>query len=95
MCWYDVSHLKYKLIYENTNPASASAKAGLGALFKSFAAQYAAQGIRCNVIVPGYIKKDSPDHTPLSNQAMKNITTRIPAARLGLPYEVAHLAEFL
>ena len=64
-------------------------------MFKSFAAQYAAQGVRCNVIVPGYIKKDSPDHTPLSDQAIKNITTRIPAARLGLPYEVAHLAEFL
>jgi len=90
------SFLAHKLkVGENINPASASAKAGLEALFKSFAAQYASKGVRCNVIVPGYIKKDSPAHTPLNKQAMENITNRIPAARLGLPCEVANLAEFL
>jgi len=90
------SFLAHKLkVGDNINPASASAKAGLEALFKSFAAQYASQGVRCNVIVPGYIKKDSPAHIPLSEQSMKNITNRIPAARLGLPNEVANLAEFL
>jgi len=90
------SFLAHKMIVgENINPASASAKAGLEALFKSFAAQYAAQGVRCNVIVPGYIKKDSPEHIPLDDQTMKNITNQIPLARLGTPVEVANLAEFL
>lgn len=79
----------------NVVPASAMAKAGLEALIKSYAAQYAAQGINANIIVPGYIKKNSPEHQPLSPASLENILIRIPAGKLGLPEDVANLADFL
>ncbi|EPJ46707.1 MAG: hypothetical protein OFPII_17980 [Osedax symbiont Rs1] len=90
------SFLAHKMKVGNSiTPASASAKAGLEALVKSYAAQYAASGIRCNAIVPGYIKKDGGKHTPISPDAIAKINARIPAGRLGLPEEVASLAQFL
>ena len=79
----------------STIPASAMAKAGLEAMIKSYAAQYAGQGINANIIVPGYIKKNSPDHKALDEDSMQRIIDRIPAGRLGLPEDVADLAEFL
>ena len=85
---------KYK-VGASIVPASAMAKAALEAMIKSYAAQYAPDNITANIIVPGYIKKNSPDHKPLSNEAMQNIIKRIPAARLGQPNEVADLCEFL
>lgn len=45
--------------------------------------------------VPAYIKKNTPNHQPLSTEAMASITDRIPAKRLGLPAELADLACFL
>jgi NAD(P)-dependent dehydrogenase (short-subunit alcohol dehydrogenase family) len=90
------SFLAHKMkVGENINPASACAKSGLEALLKSFAAQYASAGVRCNAIVPGYIKKNAPNHQPPSAETIAKITARIPAARLGLPAEVADLAYFL
>ena len=90
------SFLAHKMkVGKTITPASATAKAGLEALIKSYAMQYAAVGIRCNAIVPGYIKKDGAQHQPISPEANAQITARIPAARLGLPEEVAALAQFL
>jgi 3-oxoacyl-[acyl-carrier protein] reductase len=76
-------------------PASAAAKAALEALIKSFAAQYAADGLCANVIVPGYIKKNAPNHKPPDEATLNRILARIPAGRLGLPHEVADLVAFL
>ncbi|NRA21539.1 MAG: SDR family oxidoreductase [Oceanospirillaceae bacterium] len=90
------SFLAHKMkVGNNITPASASAKAGLEALIKSYAVQHAAAGIRCNAIVPGYIKKDGDSHRPLSTDALAQINARIPIGRLGLPEEVAALAQFL
>jgi len=90
------SFLAHKFIVGSSIvPASSMAKAALEALIKSYAGQYASQGITANIIVPGYIKKNSPDHKPLSKQSMQNILNRIPASRLGQPDEVADLCQFL
>lgn len=83
------------LLGEMVMPASSAAKAALEAMTKSYAAQYASQGISANSICPGYIKKNSPDHTPPSDETLKRITDRVPMARLGMPLEVAKLASFL
>lgn len=85
---------KFK-VGNNIVPASSMAKAALEALIKSYAAQYAHQQLTANIIVPGYIKKNAPDHQPLSEQSMQTILDRIPAGRLGQPSEVAELCEFL
>lgn len=79
----------------NSVPASAAAKAGLEALVKSLAVHVAEKSITVNCIVPGYIKKNSPDHVDLSDESYKNITSRIPMRRLGQPNEAAALVEFL
>ena len=76
-------------------PASATAKAALEAMLLSFAAENAPDGLCANVIVPGYIKKNAPDHTPPDEATLQRIIDRIPAGRLGLPNEVADLAAFL
>lgn len=90
------SFLAHKMkVGNNVTPAAASAKAGLEALIKSYAVQHAAAGIRCNAIVPGYIKKDGDNHRPLNADALAQINARIPIGRLGLPEEVAALAQFL
>ncbi len=79
----------------NIVPASATAKAALEAMIKSYAAQYAGEGICANIIVPGYIKKNAPSHTPPDEAGLNRILGRIPAGRLGMPDEVAELAAFL
>jgi len=90
------SFLAHKFrVGESVVPASAMAKAGLEALIKSYAAQYAAQGINANIIVPGYIKKNSPEHQPLAQASLDKVLSRIPAGELGLPEDVANLANFL
>jgi NAD(P)-dependent dehydrogenase (short-subunit alcohol dehydrogenase family) len=90
------SFLAHKMkVGASITPATASAKAGLEALIKSYAVEYAHTGIRANAIVPGYIKKDGSQHAGINVEALAKIKARIPAARLGLPEEVAALAQFL
>ncbi len=79
----------------NIVPASATAKAALEAMVKSYAAQYAGEGICANIIVPGYIKKNAPSHVAPDKGGLDRILSRIPAGRLGMPDEVAELAAFL
>jgi 3-oxoacyl-[acyl-carrier protein] reductase len=68
-------------------------KAGLSALTRHLAFQYAAHGVCVNSIAPGSIDTDMPKSmTPDAREALRN---RIPAKRLGLPEEVAACALFL
>lgn len=76
-------------------PASAASKAALEAMVKSLAMQLASNNIPVNAIVPGYIKKDGPNHTQPSADVVNKLVSRIPMGRLGLPDEVAGLIEFL
>jgi NAD(P)-dependent dehydrogenase (short-subunit alcohol dehydrogenase family) len=85
---------KYK-VGEQVFPASAMSKAALESMVKSFAVQYAPDGITANMIVPGYIKKNSPGHKPQSEAGMREILGRIPVGRLGQSSEVAELVSFL
>lgn len=90
------SFLAYKfMVGEQVFPASVMAKAALEGMIKSFAAQYAEVGLTANVIVPGYIKKNAPNHTPPDKAGLQEILDRIPAGRLGRSEEVAELADFL
>ncbi len=76
----------------------AAAKAGVIALTKSAAQEYARQGIRINVLVPGAFRTPMLDHA--MDQAAKgdpeararieeNYLTFIPAGRIGKPEEAA------
>lgn len=90
------SFLAYRFkVGELVFPASAMAKAALEGMIKSCAAQYAQTGLTANSIVPGYIKKNAPNHTPPDQAGLQQILNRIPAGRLGRSAEVAALAAFL
>ncbi len=76
-------------------PAYAASKGAIVQLTKSLAAAWAAEGIRVNVLAPGWIETpftDAPRNDPARNAA---ILARTPMGRWGTPEEVAAAALFL
>jgi 2-keto-3-deoxy-L-fuconate dehydrogenase len=79
--------------------AYGATKAGLIGLTKSVAADYVAQGIRCNAICPGTVQSPSLDQrlaaTGDYDAAMAAFVARQPMGRIGKPQEIAALALYL
>ncbi|SDX40403.1 2-keto-3-deoxy-L-fuconate dehydrogenase [Ruegeria halocynthiae] len=79
--------------------AYCASKAAVVGLTKSIAADFVAQGIRCNAICPGTV--DSPSlHDRLRatgdyEQAMTDFIARQPMGRIGTSDEIAELALYL
>jgi NAD(P)-dependent dehydrogenase (short-subunit alcohol dehydrogenase family) len=71
----------------------ASAKSGLFGLTMSLALETARKGITVNSIAPGYVTTDMTAAVPAD--AMAKVVAGIPAGRLGEPWEIARVAEFL
>jgi len=71
-----------------TVAAYAASKAGIMALAKSIAIEYAREGITANALAPTLID------TPMISDA-RDLVDRIPVGRLGKPEEVAALVCFL
>jgi 3-oxoacyl-[acyl-carrier protein] reductase len=73
--------------------AYSASKAGVIGLTKTVAKEFAAFGIRCNAIAPGYINTPMLNDVPDDKlEAMINLT---PLKRLGTPEEIAEAAVFL
>ena len=68
--------------------AYAASKAGIMALAKSIASEYAPHGITANALAPSLI--DTPMVANISDLA-----SRIPVGRLGRPQDVADVVTFL
>ena len=78
----------------NVGQANYSAsKAGLIALTKTIALEYASKGITANCIAPGFI--DTAMTKKLSNDVKQNIVENIPLKSYGKPIDVANTALFL
>jgi len=71
----------------------AASKAGLIGMSKSLNRELAARGIRVNVVAPGFIETEMT--RDLSEDVRRDYLSRIPAARLGLPVEIAEAVAFL
>ena len=71
----------------------AASKAGLIGLTKAAARELATRGITVNAVAPGFIQTDMT--AAMTEQARAATLSGIPAARLGLPDEVAHAVAFL
>jgi len=68
-------------------------KAGMIAMCRNLALEYAAMGIRVNCIAPGLIKTKMLDKVP--ERQLNAIKKNIPLKRLGLPSDVANAVFFL
>ena len=76
-------------------PASAAAKAGMEAMARSLAVDLAATGGTCNLVVPGYIRKEAGRHAALAPDAWARAVSQVPLGRLGEPGDVAAAIAFL
>lgn len=67
-----------------------ASKAGLIGLTKSIAKEYAAKGIRCNAVAPGFIKTDMT-----KSQEDSPLLSMIPLGKMGDPDDVAEAVSYL
>ncbi len=70
-------------------------KAGVIQLTLTTSAQYAPQGVRCNVIVPGSVDTPQARGTSGSAEQFERIPSRIAVGRIGTPLDIANLMLFL
>ena len=76
-------------------PASAAAKAGVEALVKAAAAEYAAQGVTVNAVAPGFVRKDRPQSGSMTEAEWARALARVPLGRLATPDDIAAPIGFL
>ncbi len=74
---------------------SAAAKAGVLAMTRSLAVEWATYGIRLNAIAPGPIPTEGAFSRLMAGGMEKEALARIPAGRFGRPDELADLAVYL
>jgi len=70
-----------------------ASKAGIVAMSKSFAIEYAKKNININCISPGFIKTVMTDK--IDEKFKEAIISKIPSARLGEPDDIANAVLFL
>ena len=70
-----------------------ASKAGIIAMSKSLAIEYAKKNINVNCISPGFIKTNMTDK--IDDKFKETIISKIPAARLGEPQDIANAVAFL
>ena len=75
-------------------PASAATKAGVEALVRALALEWAPH-VTVNAVAPGFTRKDAGTHAALDPAAWDAILPRIPLRRLGTPADVAAAVAFL
>ncbi|HYA11115.1 MAG TPA: SDR family oxidoreductase [Thermoplasmata archaeon] len=75
---------------------SAAAKAGVVALTRTLAVEWAPQGIRVNAVSPGPIRTEGTDNRLWTGERVREAVTRtVPLGRFGRPEEVADAVRFL
>lgn len=73
--------------------AYGASKAGLVGMARTLAAEWASHGIRCNVVMPGFIA--TPKVQGMPDEVQKLLTTMIPLQRFGDTEELAGTVSFL
>jgi 3-oxoacyl-[acyl-carrier protein] reductase len=68
-------------------------KAGMNALCRNLAIEYASMGVRVNCIAPGFIKTKMLEE--MSQEHLKDMKKGIPLKRIGSPEDVANVTHFL
>ncbi|XP_044529967.1 (3R)-3-hydroxyacyl-CoA dehydrogenase [Gracilinanus agilis] len=71
----------------------AASKAGVDGMTRSVARELGRHGIRCNSILPGFIKTPMTEKVP--QKVLDQITPLIPMGHMGAPEDVADVVAFL
>lgn len=72
-----------------------AAKGGLDAMTRTLAVEWADRGVRVNGVAPGYIETDLTEGMRQNEGLRDMLLRKVPAARFGVPDEVAALTTFL
>lgn len=75
--------------------AYSASKAGVHGLARVIAAEYAARGIRCNVLVPGFTATPLVESVLADPDATARTLSTVPMGRPGRPEDAAAVAVFL
>lgn len=78
-----------------TGPAYSASKGAIVQLTKSLAVAWAAEGIRCNAVAPGWIETPMTEAMQSDAERYGRVAQRTPMARWGRPDEVAGAIAFL
>jgi len=70
-----------------------ASKAGLIGMIKTLGAEYAKRNVTANCIAPGFIATPMTD--ALNDKQRETILSKVPAARLGAPEDIAAAAVYL
>lgn len=73
--------------------AYGASKAGLVGMARTLAAEWAARGVRCNVVMPGFIA--TPKVRAMPDSVRADAVSQIPLGRFGEPDELAGAVCFL
>jgi 3-oxoacyl-[acyl-carrier protein] reductase len=73
--------------------AYSASKAGLLGMARTLAAEWASRGIRCNVVMPGFIA--TPKVRAMPDDVKRPVVARIPLQRFGETEELAGAVSFL
>jgi NAD(P)-dependent dehydrogenase (short-subunit alcohol dehydrogenase family) len=79
----------------NNQHAYSASKAGVHGFVRPAAVDYAADGIRVNCVVPGFVETPLTRDLVADTAAMRRLTATIPARRPGRPDEIAPLYSWL
>jgi len=70
-------------------------KAGVDALTRCLAVEWARHGVRVNCLAPGYMNTDFPREAMADERTRNLILAKVPVRRIGEPEEVGPLAVYL
>ena len=92
-CIVNITSSASRAPHPNANPAYGASKAGLTALTRQWALEFAPQGVRINAVQCGPIETDmSQSWTP---EYREKVMSAVPLHRIGTPWDVARCAVFL
>lgn len=75
---------------------SAAAKAGVLALTRTLAVEWARYGVRVNAVAPGPVRTEGTDHQLwVSEEVVETVRRGVPLGRFGTPEEIAESVRFL